>query len=367
MRVLYLANAGHIGGGNRSLQMLWDAGSHLGIEPIAVCPTEGPMVIACREQGVHVRVLRYHQPSWRTPLDTCCAYWEWRHLLKEVMPAVIHANDFSNARSIALAAWSLGIPVVCHIQFHQPADAIRWTFRRLPRPAAFIHNSRATSDVCGPVLDSVCPRSRQVIIHNCVPLGSFQRQRGAMAQSRPARVGIVGNLIPIKGHEDFLGMAAILAARKVDAEYWIIGDDIHQCGHGVHLRQVCARLALEEKVSFLGFRGDVSCLLNELDVLVVASHVEPFGIVSLEGMACELPVVGTRVGGIPEVIDDGVTGFVVSPHSPTELAEKVGVLLADRKLCRRMGEKGRERVQSFFSSENHATRVVELYSDVLAG
>jgi glycosyltransferase involved in cell wall biosynthesis len=179
-------------------------------------------------------------------------------------------------------------------------------------------------------------------------------------------VGIVGNLIPIKGHEDFLHMAALLTQRAIEAEYWIIGADVHQTGWRVHLQETSARLGLQEHVRFLGFRSNVADLLNDLDVLIVASHVEPFGIVAAEGMACELPVVGTDVGGIPEVIVNGVTGFLVPPRSPTGLAEKVQLLLDDAELRRSMGVKGRERAESLFSSEKHAKSIVELYADVLA-
>jgi glycosyltransferase involved in cell wall biosynthesis len=365
MRVLYLTNAAHIGGGNRSLQTLWEAEHPFGIRPTAVCPNDGPMVRLCSQMGIPISVLPYQQPSWQNPVDTFRGYWKWRQLLKQCRPDIIHANDFSNARSVALAAWFVNVPVVCHIHFHQPDYAIRWVVRRLPKPAAFIHNSDATRRICGPVLDEVCPRSQQVTIHNCVPVNRFQSCRRPLSDSRPTRVGIVGNLIPIKGHEDFLSMAGLITRRGIEAEYWIIGEDVHQTGYRWRLEEMSARLGLEKHVQFLGFRADVCELLKQLDVLVVASHVEPFGIVSVEGMACELPVVGTRVGGIPEAIEDGVTGFLVAPRSPAELAEKVTLLLTDAELRRSMGTRGRARAKSLFSVEKHVDSVVKLYSKVL--
>jgi glycosyltransferase involved in cell wall biosynthesis len=181
------------------------------------------------------------------------------------------------------------------------------------------------------------------------------------------KIGIVGNLIPIKGHEDFLRMAALLKDRGTEAEYWIIGEDIHRTGHGERLKQMSRRLGLNDQVVFWGFRTDIAELLNQLSVLVVASHVEPFGIVAVEGMACELPVVATRVGGIPEVIQDGVTGFLVPSRSPDDLAERVALLLFNPELRRRMGKMGRARAESMFSDETHARRISDLYSRIIAG
>ena len=364
MRVLYLVNASQIGGGNRSLQTLWQAIGNSSVEALAVCPSDGPMVELCRGMAVPVKVFAYAQPSWQHPITTLNAYLRWRRLLLECKPDIVHANDFSNARSVAIAAWSLQLPLVCHVQFHASESYLRWVFRFLPKPSAFIYNSHATLALCQPVLKEVCPHSRHVLVHNCVDTAVFKKHRHRVGTEGP-RVGIVGNLIAIKGHRDFLEMARILTRQGIRAEYWIVGEDIHGIGYRRELEQSTDVLGLKDRVKFFGFRTDVRELLQQIDVLVVASHEEPFGIVSVEGMACEIPVVGTRVGGIPEVIEDGVTGFVVAPRSPHELASKVAVLLGNLELRRRMGTKGRARAEHLFSSQTHARRIISLYSELL--
>lgn len=365
MRVLYITNAAQIGGANRSLQTLWEGLHNYEIEPYAVCPEDGPMVSLCREARVPVTILPYLQPSWRHPYQTFQGYQQWRHVCSQVRPTLIHANDFSNARSVILAAKSLHLPVVCHIRFHAAPEYLRWVFRGLPKPSAFIHNSEATRQLCGPILSEVCPRAQQSVIHNCVSLGRFTPPDTEVPVSRPLRVGIVANLIPLKGHMDFLEMACLLSKREIKAEYWIIGEDIHQSGYRQQLEQRQRELGLKDVVKFLGHRLDIPDLLQQMDVLVCASHVEPFGICSIEGMACALPVVGTRVGGIPEVIDDGVTGYLVAPHTPHELAEKVEGLLMDPSLRKRMGQAGRMRVEHLFSYQAHTSKIVNLYYKVL--
>jgi glycosyltransferase involved in cell wall biosynthesis len=365
MRVLYLSNAAQIGGANRALLTLWAGlGAH-GVSPAAACPADGPMVQACTAAGVPCDVLPYEQPSWREPVRTLRATRRWRSLLTRVRPDLIHANDFHNARSISLAAGVRRTPVVCHVRFHQNEAYLRWVFRGLPKPRAFIHNSHATRRLVEPALREACPRAAHVVIHNGVSLDRFRPPADSGRDGRRLRVGIVGNLIPIKGHLDFLEMARALTEDGLDLEYWIVGEDIHGTGHRHALEARVRELDLESRVVFLGHRSDIPDLLRQLDVLVCASHVEPFGINVIEGMACELPVVGTSVGGIPEIIEDGVTGWLVPPRDPARLAHAVRALIADPARRRTMGRLARERVRAHFSDEQHTAAVVNLYRTIL--
>ncbi len=367
MRVLYLTNSAQIGGGNRALETLWEGLGDRGVEPLAVVPERGPMADLCREKSIPREILAYQQPSWREPIQTWRGLRAWLDLLDRMEPRLVHANDFVNARSIAPAAWRRRLPLICHVQFHRSPEFLRWVFRGLPKPRLFIHNSEATRDLVGPALDRHCPGSRQEVVHNSVSLDKFHPPAGGAggrAADGPPRVGIVANLIPVKGHVDFLDMAALLTGRGVEAEYWIVGDDIHGVGHRSELERRAADLGVAERVRFLGHRSDVPDVLRQLDAVVVASHVEPFGICTAEAMATGLPVVGTRVGGIREVIVDGETGFFVSPAAPAELAARVGELLADPKLRRRMGRAGRRRVEERFSHEVYAARILALYREL---
>ena len=106
-------------------------------------------------------------------------------------------------------------------------------------------------------------------------------------------------------------------------------------------------------------------LYSDAEVFVSPSVYEPFGIMNLEAMACSLPVVSTKVGGIKDVVLDGETGILVSPGSPVEVAEAVNKLLGDPLLAKRMGERGRKRVEKEFSWETVAEKTLALYESVL--
>lgn len=363
MRVLYLTNASQIGGGNRSLLVLWDAIRSLGVEPVAICPEAGPMADACARAGVPVHIRRYVQPDIRTPVATLRAVQSWRALLRRLEIDLVHANDPSNARSISLAARMAGIPLVCHVHFPPGDGYFDWCFRGLPKPQAFAYCSQAVWNGLEAAVTRACPGSHNRVIHNAVTLADFGTP-GARPSGRRARIGIVANLLPVKGHDDFLAMAARLVERGIDAEFHVIGGDIHGAGHGVALERLAASLRLDDRVTFTGHVSNIPAVIGDLDVVVCSSTVEPFGICVIEGMAAGKPVVATEVGGIPEIVVPGTTGFLVPPRSPEQLADRVEALVLDPELRARLGSAGRRRVEEEFSDTRQATRTLDLYREV---
>jgi len=106
-------------------------------------------------------------------------------------------------------------------------------------------------------------------------------------------------------------------------------------------------------------------LYNLCDVLVLPSLVEPFGMVLIEAMACGQPVVGSNVGGISDIIDDGENGFLVEPRRSDQLAEKISVLLSDEKLRRKFGNRGRKKVEDNYSYQVVAKKALSVYERAL--
>ncbi len=360
-RVLSLSSSARIGGGNRSLLLLQQGMSKRGIRCEIVVPGEGEMTTACVESGIPHSVVPAIQPDRRRPLATVRAYRAWSRVMKRFRPSVIHANDPYTTRSIAAAAKRHRVPVVCHVRFPVDAETTMWLFRRIPTPDAFIFNSNSLHSECGEYFARACPTSHHFVVHNAVDTKLF---RPSSQRHERLRIGIIANLIPIKGHTDFLEMAAHLREEAIDAEYWIVGDDIHQTGYGQKLRRRVAELGLACAVKFLGHQSDIPDILNQLSIVVCASHVEPFGRCVAEAMACGCPVVATRVGGIPEVVEDGHSGLLVPPHSPRELANAVASLVRDPDLAHRLAQAGRSRICNQFSVDTHIDAIVRVYNTV---
>lgn len=133
------------------------------------------------------------------------------------------------------------------------------------------------------------------------------------------------------------------------------------------LERLSERLSIDDRVDFLGMldRSEVIDLLLGCDVFVLPSRAEPFGIVLAEAMMAGRPVVATRVGGIPEVVDDGETGFLVEPDDPAELADALGRLAANPRLRRELGEAGRRRAETHFTTSHTGEGYERLYADLV--
>lgn len=176
-------------------------------------------------------------------------------------------------------------------------------------------------------------------------------------------IAIVGRLSPEKGHRYFLEGAKIIQALRPEAKFLILGEGPLR----VELEGLAVRLGVKEAVSFLGYQRDVAGYMAASDLVVQASLREGLPNALLEALALGKAVVATRVGGVPEVIRDGQTGFLVPPKEPQKLAERVLWLLEKPEEAVKMGKRGRVRVVSAFSIEGLARRLAETYSQVLEG
>jgi glycosyltransferase involved in cell wall biosynthesis len=167
-----------------------------------------------------------------------------------------------------------------------------------------------------------------------------------------------GRLIRWKGVEYLI--KALPNVRPVSTRLWIAGEGPYEDT----LRLLATEVGVTERVRFLGKveQRDLAALYRSCATLVATSFVnETFGMALCEAMACGAAVVASDFGGFKEVVDDGVTGLLVRPQDPGDLAAKINMLLADAELARRMGEAGRRKVLSTFSWEAVGDRLEEVY------
>jgi glycosyltransferase involved in cell wall biosynthesis len=198
------------------------------------------------------------------------------------------------------------------------------------------------------------PDAKLEIITNGVDLARFANGRPAgtvrqalgVSASAPL-VGIVAMLRPEKAHDVFLRAAARAAAHVPEARFLIIGDGPTR----PQLEALAAELGLQGKVLFLGARSDVPELVKAIDLAVLSSHpvVETLSNAVLEYMAAGKPVLATRVGSVPEQVQDGVTGCLVDPGDWQALGDRIAELLLDADRARRMGQAGRALVEARYT------------------
>jgi glycosyltransferase involved in cell wall biosynthesis len=210
------------------------------------------------------------------------------------------------------------------------------------------------------------------VIKNGIDLSRFEkiRDQGRLRSEYrlPANAPLVmllARLSAIKGIEYFLEAAVITARRFENARFLIVGDLKDDPAYRATLKRFADRLGLGRRVIFTGFRLNVAEVLAEATVSVLPSLAEGLSNTLLESMAAGLPIVATRVGGNPEVVEDGATGLLVPPRDASALAQAISRLLAHGEMARRFGDAGRRRVARHFSLERMTQDTEGLYRELL--
>ncbi|MDI6735724.1 MAG: GT4 family glycosyltransferase PelF [bacterium] len=202
----------------------------------------------------------------------------------------------------------------------------------------------------------------------CIPNGvEFQRfdveidrdskRREIGLQKNDIVVGIIGSLDPIKDHKTFLSAGVEIIKEFPKARFLIIGDGLLK----KELLALSEKIGLSKRVLFLGQRDDIPELLKIMDVFVSSSLREGMSNTILEAMSVGRPVVATKVGGTPEIVEDGKTGFLVCPANPEELAEGIIKVLKNPQQSKDMSRAGQERVREKFSLDKMIIAYENLY------
>lgn len=311
-------------------------------------------VLARRGAGVGLKVLPVRLGGWLDPRSL----WALAAVLRHERVQVACVNLDKEIRQSALAGLGRGIKLVAR---RGSPDRIKdnWHYRLVYGRLVdrLICNCAAlAASVCDPA--PWFDRSRLRVIPNgvdAVALEAAATVAGDRAAARRAlgladqdvAVTCVGEVGWRKGQEILLTTASRLRATHPHAVFLIAG-----AGDGREdLERRARRDGLQDVVRFLGFRDDVPALLAASDVLVLPSRSEGFPNTLLEGMALGLPVVATRADGIPELVDDGVTGALVAIDDEPAFTAEVARLLADPALRRHRGDAGRARARHAFAQD----------------
>jgi glycosyltransferase involved in cell wall biosynthesis len=332
--------------------------------------------------GAHLALLARNPKAWLGTIGlaarTCppgikALLWQIFYVLEAGVLArymqtrgVIHLhNHFANSScSVAMLASRMsGIPF--SFTLHGPAiffEPHHWRIDAKIAEARFVacisHFCRAQAMLFADQADW----SKLKIVHCGVEPERYLRNDAA---PRGKRLLFIGRLDAIKGVPLLLNALAALRASHPEATLTIVGD-------GPHRRQLEDRtraLELEHAVTFTGYQGQdaVADLLSEADMLVLPSFAEGVPVVLMEGMAAGLPVIASQVAGVPELVEDGVAGYVIPAGDPATLADRIDRLLSDPALCARMGVAGRARVVESYDARTESAWLAHLFAGSLAG
>jgi len=207
----------------------------------------------------------------------------------------------------------------------------------------------AVSNTAGNQFPSL--RQKIEVIYNGVDTDLFKPKGNQNLEKKNKKyIGVISDLIPQKGHRTVIEALNIVKG-TVNVKLLIVGDSRRENnGYKKSLIELVNRLELEKEVNFLGRRKDISNILNMLDLLVVPSSslFEACPLVILEAFACGVPVIGSNLGGIPEVVEDGKTGRIFTANEKEDLAEKILSILTDQALLEEMKKNCRKIAEEKF-------------------
>ena len=381
VNILYVNHTGEIGGAEVSLLLLLKNLNRALYQPVVVCPLKGSLARELGKISVTFEEIDFHQVR-RTlnPVRLLIAiFFFFRHMTRifQIVHSqnikLVHANSLKSAIISGLSARLANVPLVWHVRDFLPVGFFRQLLIRLAYLLAtqVIVNSKAVGKIfkSGQKNSSV----KVKVIYNCIDPDLYNPNvdRNALRQELNigmdiALIGFIGRIHPEKGLEYLVRAAKEIIEVVPEVRFLIVGDTaLGKEEYQKRMRDLSAELGLAGKILFLGYRKEVVEIIAALDILVLPSLREPFGLVSLEAMAIKKPVIATNTGGSPEVVIDGKTGLLVPPRDSGALFSAIIRLLKDKELARKMGAAGRERVTSFFSPEFTISRLQEMYNKIL--
>lgn len=341
-----------------------------GFEHTVILFNEGRLEQEIRRLGVDVKVF----PEQR---------WSGSKLFRELMKEfkagqykIVHTHKYKDTILAAPASRMAGIPYVV-----RTVHGLREPFHGLQSLKMNIYEciERRVHQHCVDAIIAVSPQiedrlkcecgvERVVCVKNGLDLETFpspihrDRKRAELGiDTNTCLIGAVGRLTPVKGLEYLLRAARILVSRQCRVQIAIVGDGSLREA----LEQQARDLGIVENIVFLGHREDTQELMFALDIFALPSLSEGIPMALLEAMAAGRAIVASRVGGIPEVIRDGVEGYLVEPKDVQGFADRCLQLIESSDLASRLGLSARRRVEQNFSAQGMARQVTSLYDELI--
>lgn len=393
-RVLFTNHTGEVSGAERVLLQMLRGLDRQMYEPTVLCAENGPLRAEVEMAGVRCLSMPTVQARFtRNPRlllgylgSLVHAIRVMRKQIQAAAPDLLHANTVRAGIITTVASIGTGIPVVWHVHdilpSHPISTAIRWLVWSSRRTRAF-----AVSDATGKAfVANASFGDRVATLYNGVDLrrfpakatGSGPRDRlshevGKEHTALCLELGLpesaflfcqIGQIAPRKGLRELVTAFAELAAANADTHLLIVGEAIFNKDYEYRDEVLALRdqLGLQLRVHFLGARRDVPRIMRGIDVLVLNSLQEPFGLVLVEAVSSGTAVLAANVGGIPEIVTDGETGWLVDPKNAASLAARMLHLITHREEMEAVQREAMQTICPRFSENRFLLELHTLYA-----
>lgn len=387
MRILFVHSPSDLYGASRSLLRLSTRLTNDNHQVLVILNENGPLERELIKNGIEVDIQKNLFIITRqkfkklfqlvySMLILPISVFNLFRIIQKFNPQIIHTNT-ALILSPCIAAKIKKTPHVWHIREFFSEYPNFWKFYQW----IMYFFSQKIICVSNPVAEQFNSKLRRknkiVVIHNGFPVNEFHlvdnRRVNAFCMkfglNNHLVVGVVGRIkFQRKGQDIFIKAISLLKNKFSNVKYLLIGSPFP--GNEQHLEQLnelIKKLKVEDSVVYTGDVEDIKAAYQALDVSVLPSALpEPFGGVVIESMAMGKPVIGTKIGGTIEQIDDDKNGFLVEPNNPKELAYAIERLLVDENMRKNMGDESRKRYLKLFEFENFYTKIKKVYLDMLS-
>ncbi len=364
VKVVYVITGVNVGGAEKLVLDLVRSLDRTRFEPVVVAMVGGAFSPEFRDTGIRIHDLGMSR-AW--PFPGIARLWK---IMREEKPAIVHTHLIHADFIGRVVAWSCGVPVII-TTLHMVEDARRrFPYHMLDRLAArcntsFIAVSQIVKD--GIVALEKLDPAKIAVIRNAVadlpavdPQAAQALRRGLGVAGDDILVGVVSRLeAPRKGHHVLLQALVQVVHEHPRLHCVFIGDGLGR----PRLEAQARELGLEARVTFAGTQRDIPVWLRALDIFVLPSLHEGFPMAIIEAMAAGRPIIATRVGGVPELIEDGREGLLVEAGQASALGQAVDRLVRDPRSRGEFGTAARRR----FEQEFEIGRAVAATQDIYRG
>lgn len=369
MQIVHLTSSRFFGGPERQMLGLAQAlpphvqTSFLSFSEGGKCST---FLDRVREAGFEAEALRHDTPR------LAAAFCELSQILRRKKVALLCCHGYKAILIGRLAARWTRTPAIAisrgwtsetpRVRVYEAIE--RLSLRLMDRVVCVSQGQAAK------VLRAGVPADQVVVIPNAIraarfespEFGAFHNLHSLFPQPMRRIVGAAGRLSPEKGFSLFIDAAAIIARRDPTIGFVLFGDGPLRDS----LKDQIISLGLERNFILTGFRSDLDSYIPHLDLMVLSSFTEGMPNVILEAFAAGVPVVATSVGGVPELVEHGITGLLVPPSDCAALADAIVDVLSDDRARIAMGRRARVRVRSVFTFEANAKAYLALIEELVA-
>jgi glycosyltransferase involved in cell wall biosynthesis len=289
--------------------------------------------------------------------------------LRQVGADIVHLSEMKAAEHNSLASLLARSRIMCHVRNSYPHLTLRQRITLLP-----IHSFIFVSKEAKQSYAMSLAASKTRVIYDGIEIATADMTESNAAVRREfgvpdgcALVGMVARVSRQKDYYTLADSAVEILVRHPNTRFLVVGDNSLVELNRSHYEEVAKKLdelGIADRFIFTGHRTDVTRLIGAMDICVLSTHREGFPLSILESMAMRKPVVATDVGGIPEIVNHGVTGYLHQHGNSKELADAIISLIEDPEKANRIGAAGYEHVKQNYSRQKFVDEIAKAYSDL---